>query len=185
MEYHLRWFLFHARKVCWKIIDWYHHICSWKRSLRRLPGVKDVGDIVWHAVPSRLLLNMQRRGLTGEHRIYKFANVGRSLFLNKNISFQGPAFQVISIKSQSNRVFMAAYDSQVYSIIIHEVIFWAGCCLSRRFKLKSDRGAFKNYLADFFSVKGVPPPHPPYPLNRKSFCQKTLSGKGGYTPTPP
>ena len=133
-------------------------------------------------VPSRLLLNMQRRGLTGEHRIYKFANVGRSLFLNKNISFQGPAFQVISIKSQSNRVFMAAYDSQVYSIIIHEVIFWAGCCLSRRFKLKSDRGAFKNYLADFFSVKGVPPPHPPYPLNRKSFCQKTLSGKGGAPP---
>ena len=103
-------------------------------------------------VPSRLLLNMQRRGLTGEHRIYKFANVGRSLFQNKNISFQGPAFQVISIKSQSNRVFMAAYDSQVYSIIIHEVIFWAGCCLSRRFKLKSDRGAFKNYLADFFRL---------------------------------
>ena len=37
------------------------------------------------------------------------------------------------------------------------------------------REAFKNYLADF-----VPPPS--YPLNGKSFCQKTLSGKGGYIP---
>ena len=40
------------------------------------------------------------------------------------------------------------------------------------------REAFKNYLADFFRS-------PPYPLNEKSFCQKTLSGKGGTTPPPP
>ena len=46
-------------------------------------------------VPSRLLLNMQRRGLTGIHKSHKFANVGRSLFQNKNFSFQGPAFRVI------------------------------------------------------------------------------------------
>ena len=32
-----------------------------------------------------------------------------------------------------------------------------------------------------FSVKGVPLP-PVYPLNGKSFCQKTLSGKGGVPP---
>ena len=63
-------------------------------------------------VPSRLLLNMQRRGLTGIHKSHKFANVGRSLFRNK-ISFQGPAFQVTIIQSQSNRGFMAACDSQV------------------------------------------------------------------------
>ena len=35
------------------------------------------------------------------------------------------------------------------------------------------REAFKNYLADL-TVKGVPPPL--YPLNGRSFCQKTLSG---------
>ena len=64
-------------------------------------------------VPSRLLLNMQRRGLTGIHKSHKFANVERSLFLNKNFSFLGPAFRVIIITSQSNRVFMAACDSQV------------------------------------------------------------------------
>ena len=28
-------------------------------------------------------------------------------------------------------------------------------------------------------VKGVPP-SPPHPLNGKLFCQKILSGKGGY-----
>ena len=33
-----------------------------------------------------------------------------------------------------------------------------------------------------FSVKGSPPP--PYPLNGKSFRQKTLGGKGGYPPPP-
>ena len=64
-------------------------------------------------VPSRLLLNMQRRGLTGIHKSHKIANVGRSLFQNKDFSFQGPAFLVIIIKSQSNRVFMTACDSQV------------------------------------------------------------------------
>ena len=36
------------------------------------------------------------------------------------------------------------------------------------------REPFKNVLADFF--------RPPHPLNGKSFCQKTLSGKGGYLP---
>ena len=33
------------------------------------------------------------------------------------------------------------------------------------------REPFKNYLADFV------------PLNGKSFCQKILSGKGGYPPS--
>ena len=32
-----------------------------------------------------------------------------------------------------------------------------------------------------FSVKGVSPPLS-HPLNGNSFCQKSLSGKGGYTP---
>ena len=34
------------------------------------------------------------------------------------------------------------------------------------------RDAVKNYLTDF--LRGYPPP---YPLNGKSFCQKTLKGK--------
>ena len=42
------------------------------------------------------------------------------------------------------------------------------------------KGGRQKLLSGFFSVKGVPPP---YPLNGKSFCQKTLSGKGG-TPSP-
>ena len=44
------------------------------------------------------------------------------------------------------------------------------------------REPVKNYLADFFRSGGNPPP--PYPLNGKSFCQKTLSGKGGAHPPP-
>ena len=36
----------------------------------------------------------------------------------------------------------------------------------------------QNYLADFFLLRGYPPP------NGKSFCQKTLSGNGGYPPSP-
>ena len=79
---------------------------------------------------------------------------------------------------------MAAYDSQVYSIIIHEVIFWAGCCLSRRFKLKSDRGAFKNYLADFFPLRGYRPPTLPTPLTENHFAKKPLAERGGAPPPP-
>ena len=41
------------------------------------------------------------------------------------------------------------------------------------------REPFKNVLADFVRKGGTPPP---YPLNGKSFCQKTLSGQGGYPP---
>ena len=41
------------------------------------------------------------------------------------------------------------------------------------------REPVKNYLADFFPLRG----YPPYSLSRKSFCQKTLSGNGG-TPPP-
>ena len=44
------------------------------------------------------------------------------------------------------------------------------------------REPFKNVLADFVRQGGTPP-HP-YPLNGKSFFQKTLSGNGGY-PLPP
>ena len=44
------------------------------------------------------------------------------------------------------------------------------------------REAFKNVLADFVCEGSIPPP---YPLNGKSFCQKTLSRKGGYTTPPP
>ena len=35
------------------------------------------------------------------------------------------------------------------------------------------------YKADFFREGGT---LLPYPLNRKSFCQKTLNGNGGYPP---
>ena len=41
------------------------------------------------------------------------------------------------------------------------------------------REPVENYSTDFFRYGGTPPP---YPLNTKSFCQKTLGGKGGYTP---
>ena len=48
-------------------------------------------------------------------------------------------------------------------------------------KQETVREAFKNVLADFFRLGGTPLP---YPLNGKSFCQKTLSGKGGVPPPP-
>ena len=43
------------------------------------------------------------------------------------------------------------------------------------------RGAVKNILADFVRFVLL---SPPYPLNGPSFCQKTLSGQGGYIPPP-
>ena len=45
-----------------------------------------------------------------------------------------------------------------------------------------NKGSFQKLLSGFFPLRGYPP-SPPYPLNGKSFCQKTLSGKGG-TPPP-
>ena len=44
------------------------------------------------------------------------------------------------------------------------------------------KGGCQKLLSGFFPLRGYPPL--PYPLNGKSFCQKTLSGKGGYTPSP-
>ena len=43
-------------------------------------------------------------------------------------------------------------------------------------------GRLQNTTLRIFSVKGVPNPTPPPPLNGESFCQKTLSGKGGAPP---
>ena len=40
----------------------------------------------------------------------------------------------------------------------------------------SGKGSFQKRFSGFFPLRGYPPP---YPLNGKSFCQKTLSGKGG------
>ena len=37
------------------------------------------------------------------------------------------------------------------------------------------QGSRQKLLSGFFPLRGYPPP--PYPLNRKLFCQKTLSGK--------
>ena len=44
------------------------------------------------------------------------------------------------------------------------------------------KGSFQKLLSGFFPLRGYPPT--PYPLNGKSFCQKTLCGKGGYPPSP-
>ena len=44
------------------------------------------------------------------------------------------------------------------------------------------KGSCQKRFSGFFPLRGYPPP--PYPLNGKSFCQKTLSGKGGYPPPP-
>ena len=54
---------------------------------------------------------------------------------------------------------------------------WCGwhCCLQKPGEL---REPVKNYLADFFPLRG----YPPYPLSGKSFFQKSLVEKGG---TPP
>ena len=41
------------------------------------------------------------------------------------------------------------------------------------------KGSFQKRFNGFCPLRGYPPP---YPLNGKSFCQKTLSGKGGYRP---
>ena len=42
------------------------------------------------------------------------------------------------------------------------------------------KGSLQKLPSGFCPLRG----YPPYPLNGKSFCQKTLSGKGGYTPSP-
>ena len=44
------------------------------------------------------------------------------------------------------------------------------------------KGSFQKRFNGFCPLRGYPPP---YPLNGKSFCQKTLSGKGGFPPPPP
>ena len=44
----------------------------------------------------------------------------------------------------------------------------------------SNKGRFQKRFSGFFPLRGYPPL--PYPLNGKSFCQNTLSGKGGYPP---
>ena len=43
------------------------------------------------------------------------------------------------------------------------------------------KGTFQKRFSGFCPLRGYPPP---YPLNGKSFCQKTLSGKGGVPPLP-
>ena len=40
----------------------------------------------------------------------------------------------------------------------------------------ANKGTFQKLLSGFCPLRGYPPP--PYPLNGKSFCQKSLSGKG-------
>ena len=40
-------------------------------------------------------------------------------------------------------------------------------------------GSLQKLLSGFCPLRGYPPP---YPLNGKSFCQKTLNGIGGYPP---
>ena len=45
--------------------------------------------------------------------------------------------------------------------------------------LAPPKGGCQKLLSGFFLLRGYPPPSPPTPLNGKSFCQKTLSGKGG------
>ena len=47
--------------------------------------------------------------------------------------------------------------------------------------LAEGKGSCQKRFIGFCPLRGYPPP---YPLNGKSFCQKTLSGKGGYTPPP-
>ena len=42
------------------------------------------------------------------------------------------------------------------------------------------REAFKNYLADFFPLRGYPPP--PTPLTENQFAKKPLAERGGYPP---
>ena len=43
------------------------------------------------------------------------------------------------------------------------------------------RESVKYHLADFFPLRGYPPP---YPRSGISFCSKELSGIGGYPPPP-
>ena len=45
------------------------------------------------------------------------------------------------------------------------------------------QGSSQSLLRGFFPLRGYAPP-PPYPLNRKSFCHKNLSGIGGVPPCP-
>ena len=44
------------------------------------------------------------------------------------------------------------------------------------------KGGRQKLLSGFFTLRGSPPA--PTPLNGKSLCQKTLSGKGGTSPPP-
>ena len=44
------------------------------------------------------------------------------------------------------------------------------------------KGTFQKRFSGIRPLRGYPPPSP---LNGKSFCQKTLSGKGGHPPAPP
>ena len=41
------------------------------------------------------------------------------------------------------------------------------------------KGGCQKRFSGFCPLRGYPPP---YPLNGKSFCQKTLNGIGGYPP---
>ena len=52
-------------------------------------------------------------------------------------------------------------------------IYFVGIVLATKHIVISKvlREAVKNYLADFFPLRGYPP-SPPYPLNGKSFFQK-------------
>ena len=77
----------------------------------------------------------------------------------------------MKIESATYRIF--SIFGPYVAFLIHTWPFWS-----------IYKGSFQKLLSGFFPLSGYPPP-PPYPFNRKSFCQKTLSGRGGYNPPPP
>ena len=62
--------------------------------------------------------------------------------------------------------------------------YWEGMKVNHPFSnFGIPKGTLQKLLSGFFPLRGYPPP-PPNPLDGKSFCQKNLSGKGGYPPPP-
>ena len=78
----------------------------------------------------------------------------------------------------------------IWAVVIPKHFF----CLLWMVNIKALRNAWKITLmilggrkilpSGFFPLKGYAPPPTPNPLNRKSFCQKKLSGIEGYPPPP-
>ena len=88
-----------------------------------------------------------------------------------------------------------ALRSKIFNLRQQVHICWAASCLKNSTRCTHhyptwwvnapriqdqyiSKGTRQKLLSGFFPLKGYTPP----PLNGKSFCQKTLSGKGGYTP---